>query len=71
MPDAPWRDKTLSRGQVRQRLLALSCKEIKIVADDNAVWSAPTGHIFSISYANCDADFLEGIVAQLEKWAKD
>ena len=70
MADSPWSNITLSRGQVDQRLTALGCKAVKALTDDASMWVAPSGEPFSISYADCDATYLEGIVAQLDKWAK-
>ena len=65
-----WRKKKLTRGQVEQRLESLRCTFIKEHSDGNALWHAPTGDPFSISYDDCDADFLDVIVAQIEKWVE-
>ena len=70
MADAPWRGTILSRGQVVQLLTSKGCKEIKTISDDASMWVAPTGEPFTISYADCDSESIEGIIAQLEKWAK-
>lgn len=70
MADAPWNGITLSRGQVDQRLTSLGCIEVKSITDDASMWRAPTGDYFTISYASCDSEYLEGIIAQLEKWAE-
>jgi len=69
MADATWRDTLLSKGQVDQLLIGKRCKKIKTISEDASMWEAPTGDPFTISYANCDAGYVEKIVAQLEKWA--
>jgi len=70
MADDSWNNNKLSKGQVIQRLTALDCKEIKIFSEDAAKWIAPTGETFFISYEYCDANYLERLVAQLDKWTK-
>lgn len=71
MADAPWGNTLLSKGQVDQLLIGKGCKKIKTISEDASMWVAPTSDAFTISYANCDADFLEGIVTQLKIWAED
>lgn len=68
MADAPWNNLKLTRGQVAQRLDALGCKEIGEISEDASMWEAPTGNVFTMSYADCDAEYLEGIVVQLQRW---
>jgi hypothetical protein len=68
MVDSPWNKQKLTRGQIEQRLRSLRCTFIKEHRPGSALWHAPTGDPFSISYDDCDADFLDIIVAQIEKW---
>lgn len=71
MADRHWSDIELSRGQIVQRLETAGCTEVEQHTQSSAMWKAPTGHYFSISYENCNAAYLEGIIEQLERWAEE
>ncbi len=71
MVDSPWNEKKLTKGQIEQRLESLRCIFIKEHFPGSALWEAPTGRLFSISYDDCAADVLDGIVAEIEKWVED
>ena len=70
MADSPWNSRTLTTGQIVQRLESLSCTHIEDHILGSAIWKAPSGNFFSISYTDCDASYLEGMVIQIENWAK-
>jgi len=69
--DSPWSEKKLSKGQIEQRLESLRCTFIKEHFPGSALWQAPTGQYFSISYDDCAADVLDGIVARIKKWVEE
>jgi len=71
MADKPWSKKKLKRGQIEQRLKSLHCSFIKEHLPGHALWKSPTGDSFSISYDDCDTEFLEGMVAQIAKWVEE
>lgn len=70
MVDKPWSEIKLSRGQIEQRLKSQRCMFIKEHSPGNALWRAPTGEHFSISYDDCAADVLDKMMAQIEEWVK-
>lgn len=71
MVDKPWSDKKLTKGQIEQRLESLRCTFIKEHFPGSALWKAPTGQYFSVSYDDCAADVLDKIVAQIERWVEE
>ena len=78
MADPPFDKGLLPKGQVIQRLESLRCFKIDQESlpeeeriPGSALWEAPTGERFWISYSDCDAEYLEGIVAQIEKWIEE
>ncbi len=71
MADSPWAGRTLTKGQVIQRLKGLGCHEMERLSEATAMWQAPTGQYFSVSYAECDDKMIEGILNQLQKWADE
>lgn len=68
MADSPWNNRTLTKGQIVQRLESLGCLHTEDHIPGSAIWKAPSGKFFSISYTGCDAAYLEGVVAQIEAW---
>jgi len=71
MADKPWQGHQLTKGQVEQKLYSLSCKKIKDITNDASMWIAPTSNVFTISLADCDSGYLEGIVDKLQEWAEE
>lgn len=71
MADKPWSDNPLSRGQIIQALERKGCRLIEEPIPGSAVWEAPTGRRFSISYEDCDATVLESIVEKVEQWVQE
>ena len=71
MADKPWSDHTLPKGMVVQRLESLGCSEVREHRPGHALWLAPTGRMFSISYGICDSKYLEGIAAQIAEWVDE
>ena len=68
MVDEPWRGRTLSRGQVEQRLRTFGCIEIE-AGERFALWEFPgNGRRFTVSYDECDAEFLDGVLSELQSW---
>lgn len=67
----PWSKGTLGKGQIIQRLESLHCTEVEKHVLGGAMWKAPTGQHFSISYEECDAKYLQGIVDQIEEWVRE
>lgn len=74
MADKPWKGRNLTPGQIAQRLQNLGCSRFydKGLPDlpNSQAWKAPTGEMFWVSLAECDDIQVEGIVAEIEKWAK-
>lgn len=75
MADSPWRGRTLTPGQFAQRLRSLGCN-VFIDGDlpnlpNTQAWKAPTGQLFFVSLEECDDKQIEGIAAQLQKWAEE
>lgn len=71
MADAPWQGRKLSVGQIVQLLESKGCTELRRPTPTLAQWVAPTGQPFTISYADIDAEFLENMVAQIERWVNE
>jgi hypothetical protein len=71
MADRPWRGRRLSPGQVEQRLESLRCTKLEERLPHAQLWRAPTGKAFWISLEECDAEYLEGIVDQIERWVDE
>ncbi len=68
MADPPWRGRKLTPGQVAQRLTSLGCTRVGERLPDAELWRTPNGHAFWISLEEVDAEFLEGMVEQIERW---
>ena len=49
MVDGPWVGRHLPYGMVKQRLEALSCREVERITETSRRWEAPTGFTFTIS----------------------
>lgn len=73
MDDSPWNKKTLTKGQIIQRLKSLHCAEIMNPTSTSAVWSAPpgTGQTFSMSYEDCSGEHLQMMVDKIEQWVEE
>ena len=71
MADPPWKGRVLTPGQIAQRLRSLNCTKLDERLPGAELWKAPTGQVFWISLDECDADYLEGIVEQIQKWADE
>lgn len=70
MADKPWSGKTLSRGQVVQRLESIGCTRVREVRPGTEVWRSPTGRHFTISFSEINAEFLEGMITKIEEWVE-
>lgn len=70
MGESPWNDKTLSKGQIIQRLKSLHCVEIEQHTSTSAMWKTPSGRYFSVSYEQCSGEHLQNIVDQIEQWER-
>ena len=68
MADGPWEGRILTSGQIRQRLESCRCDFVKEHHPGAQMWRAPGGQHFSISLDACDAEYLEGIIVQLDRW---
>ena len=71
MADKPWRGRILSPGQVAQRLEGLHCTKLEERLPNAQLWKTPIGKVFWISLDECDADYLETIVKQIEQWVEE
>lgn len=68
MVDKPWKDKILSKGQIRQILESYRCERVKDLTTVSEMWRAPEGTYFSISYDQIDGESLQKIIDQIEEW---
>lgn len=73
MADKPWVGKVLSKGQIIQELERAGCRELEALGGplDRALWVAPTGKVFHIAYNECDAEYLEAVVAKVRSWVDE
>lgn len=72
MVDRPWKGRTLTKGQIEQKLESLGCIKLQEKLPDAQFWQAPNGISFWISIADCNKpDYLEGMISKIEQWAQE
>ena len=62
MVDRPWSNKRLSKGQIVQALERAGCYELEQPVAGVGTWKPPVGDVFTISYDDCDAAYLESVI---------
>jgi hypothetical protein len=72
MVDRPWKGRTLTKGQIEQKLESMSCVKLNERLPDSQLWRAPNGKVFWISITDCNkSEYLEKMIETIERWVRE
>lgn len=71
MADEPWKNRTLTPGQVEQHLRRLGCTKAGKRGHRVEYWKPPVGPVFSVRIFQTTTSDIEGIAEQIEKWVAE